>query len=410
MRFNIDENAFTPLAQAVSGQSRMAGQRAALQNQLLQSQIDAQRQKNYQAMAQDEAKGQLIDAQLRQNLTGYSDDQINAVKQQRFGLPGTPQGFQYDGSGRPVMGDDGVPLAAAPVTFTPEQQTQIGQVVAGLAPRINTALGMNAYGGDGLDYQKALGQTSQNSYNDTLRNAVLNAPDPATRNMAVSTLSGKAYDPYKVDGYGQVYDSGTGAVRQTAASQAKIGNINADTGYTNAGTGLRQAQTQNEYVQTQGNQIRNQGYALDNQNKELDYRNKSVTRAPTNDDVRLFTRMVDDGTGKQVAVTDSELLNKAYAFATQNGYPTVAAALPAFQQAQQQQNTGTLSNLGQAVRQTAGGNAGGAWLVMQDLQSNFGGRINSKNKHQVQSWLQQQVNSGRISKQDAANIWNANSQ
>lgn len=422
VKLYLDANGLAPIAQALSGQSRQAGVAAGLENQMRAAQLDEQRFKQQQAYRVQELKDNMGLSAIAQALPGFSAAQVGDVNSRFFGGKAQPQGFKYGSDGLPVMGADGVPQAADPISYTPEQQQMIQNAVKVLAPQMTAIQGMNAYGGDGLDYVKSLGVANENSYKAGLGNLVLAAAqngDLAGQNAAVAAYEGKTHSPYRVDGYGQGYNQDTGVTRQTPASAAKIGNITANTGYQQAQTGLADARTQSEVIQQITERLRQEGLTLDNQGKVIKLNQSlnpqtgtAATKAPNADDARLFTS-VDSLTGKPQV--DYDRLNQAYLFAQQHGYASVSAALPAFGRWEQEKaNITSRSGSDRLIEEAAAlsptaraaaGN-GGATLVGQTLQSKYGQRINNKqSKDAAMRELQDAVANGFISQQAAGDLW-----
>ena len=422
VKLYLDANGLAPIAQALSGQSRQAGVAAGLKNQMLGAQLDEQRFKQQQAYQAQERQDSMGLSAIAQALPGFSAAQVGDVNSRFFGGKAQPQGFKYGSDGLPVMGADGVPQADNPISYTPEQQQMIQNAVKVLAPQMTAIQGMNAYGGNGLDYVKSLGLANANSYKAGLGDLVLAAAqngDLAGQNAAVSAYEGKTHSPYRVDGYGQVYNHDTGVTRQTPASAAKIDNITANTGYQQAQTGLADARTQSEVIQQITERLRQYGLTVDNQDKVIKLNQslnpqtgKAATKAPNADDARLFTS-VDSLTGKPQV--DYDRLNEAYLFAQQHGYASVSAALPAFGRWEQEKaNITSRSGSDRLIEEAAAlsptaravaGN-GGATLVGQTLQSKYGQRINNKqSKDAAMRELQEAVANGFISQQAAGDLW-----
>lgn len=422
VKLYLDANGLAPIAQALSGQSRQAGVEAGLRNQMLGAQLDEQRFKQQQAYQAQERQDSMGLSAIAQALPGFSAAQVGDVNSRFFGGKAQPQGFKYGSDGLPVMGADGVPQAADPISYTPEQQQMIQNAVKVLAPQMTAIQGMNAYGGDGLDYVKSLGLANENSYKAGLGDLVLAAAqngDLAGQNAAVAAYEGKTHSPYRVDGYGQGYNQDTGVTRQTPASITKLGNIAANTNYQQAQTGLADARTQSEVVQQITERLRQEGLTLDNQGKVIKLNQSlnpqtgtAATKAPNADDARLFTS-VDSLTGKPQV--DYDRLNQAYLFAQQHGYASVSAALPAFGRWEQEKaNITSRSGSDRLIEEAAAlsptaraaaGN-GGATLVGQTLQSKYGQRINNKqSKDAAMRELQEAVANGFISQQAAGDLW-----
>lgn len=422
VKLYLDANGLAPIAQALSGQSKLAGVEAGLRNQMLGAQLDEQRFKQQQAYQAQERKDSMGLSAIAQALPGFSAAQVGDVNSRFFGGKAQPQGFKYGSDGLPVMGADGVPQADNPISYTPEQQQMIQNAVKVLAPQMTAIQGMNAYGGDGLDYVKSLGLANENSYKAGLGDLVLAAAqngDLAGQNAAVAAYEGKTHSPYRVDGYGQGYNQDTGVTRQTPASITKLGNIAANTNYQQAQTSLADARTQSEVIQQITERLRQQGLTLDNQGKVIKLNQSlnpqtgtAATKAPNADDARLFTS-VDPLTGKPQV--DYDRLNQAYLFAQQHGYASVSAALPAFGRWEQEKaNITSRSGSDRLIEEAAAlsptaraaaGN-GGATLVGQTLQSKYGQRINNKqSKDAAMRELQEAVANGFISQQAAGDLW-----
>lgn len=422
VKLYLDANGLAPIAQALSGQSKLAGVEAGLRNQMLGAQLDEQRFKQQQAYQAQERQDSMGLSAIAQALPGFSAAQVGDVNSRFFGGKAQPQGFKYGSDGLPVMGADGVPQADNPISYTPEQQQMIQNAVKVLAPQMRVIQGMNAYGGDGLDYVKSLGLANENSYKAGLSDLVLAAAqngDLAGQNAAVAAYEGKTHSPYRVDGYGQGYNQDTGVTRQTPASITKLGNIAANTNYQQAQTGLADARTQSEVIQQITERLRQEGLTLDNQGKVIKLNQSlnpqtgtAATKAPNADDARLFTS-VDSLTGKPQV--DYDRLNQAYLFAQQHGYASVSAALPAFGRWEQEKaNITSRSGSDRLIEEAAAlsptaraaaGN-GGATLVGQTLQSKYGQRINNKqSKDAAMRELQDAVANGFISQQAAGDLW-----
>ena len=422
VKLYLDANGLAPIAQALSGQSRQAGVAAGLENQMRAAQLDEQRFKQQQAYQAQERQDSMGLSAIAQALPGFSAAQVGDVNSRFFGGKAQPQGFKYGSDGLPVMGADGVPQADNPISYTPEQQQMIQNAVKVLAPQMTAIQGMNAYGGDGLDYVKSLGLANENRYKAGLSDLVLAAAqngDLAGQNAAVAAYEGKTHSPYRVDGYGQGYNQDTGVTLQTPASITKLGNIAANTNYQQAQTGLADARTQSEVIQQITERLRQEGLTLDNQGKVIKLNQSlnpqtgtAATKAPNADDARLFTS-VDALTGKPQV--DYDRLNQAYLFAQQHGYASVSAALPAFGRWEQEKaNITSRSGSDRLIEEAAAlsptaraaaGN-GGATLVGQTLQSKYGQRINNKqSKDAAMRELQEAVANGFISQQAAGDLW-----
>lgn len=440
MKFVIDQNAMAPLAEALSGRSRLAGVAAGLKNQMLGLEVDKMRQeqdRRLQAETQRQNAGLSL---LAQNLPGFSREQLGQVGHDVFGFEKPALGFRYGNDGQPMMGADGVPQYAQPEPLSAAQQQTLQAAMPVLGPKLNALQMVGAYGGDGLDAVKAQGLAAEQAHQQGLGDLVMQAVragDVDRQNAAVAASAGKSYLPLKADGSGQLYHAATGAVQQTPVSAARIENMQADTAYTGARTGL-------VGLQAAGQQLQNVGYGLDNQSKEvklLEQLNpvtgQQVTRAPTADDARLFTRYQEDAMGKLYPVVDHDQMAQVYAFAQEHGFPTVASALQAYHMYDQrvrpaQIGLSVLGNAGsaggasapapsavvapqatpedvtaRAANRMAGGSGRTLPTVKGDFALNFG-RIRPQNAAAAEQWLRQRVDAGLITQEDAAAIWQAN--
>ena len=354
VKLYLDANGLAPIAQALSGQSKLAGVAAGLRNQMLGAQLDEQRMRNDKEMQAQT---------LRDEMRGSFADNPNS-------------------------------LAA-----------------------LNAIQAFGGNGIDFLKGQKQVYDNGYRSQLGDLALAAVQAGDLARQNQAVAGYEGKMHSPYRADGYGQQANQDTGVVQQTPASATKLGNIAANTNYQQAQTGLADARTQSEVTKQITEQLRQQGLTLDNQGKVIKI-NQSLnpqtgtTKAPNADDARLFTS-VDSLTGKPQV--DYNRLNQAYLFAQQHGYASVSAALPAFGRWEQEKaNITSRSGSDRLIEEAAAlsptaravaGN-GGATLVGQTLQSKYGQRINNKqSKDAAMRELQDAVANGFISQQAAGDLW-----
>ncbi len=356
VKLYLDANGLAPIAQALSGQSKLAGVAAGLRNQMMGAQLDEQRMRNDKEMQaktlRDKMRGSFAD-----NPNGLAA--LNAIE--AFGGDGIDflkgQNQSYDNNYRSLLGD--LALAAA------------------------------------------------------------QAGDLARQNQAVAGYEGKMHSPYRADGYGQQFSQDTGAVQQTPASITKLGNIAANTNYQEAQTGLADARTQSEMLGWKTEALRQHGLTLDNQGKVIKLNQSlnpqtgtAATKAPNADDARLFTS-VDPLTGKPQV--DYNRLNQAYLFAQQHGYASVSAALPAFGRWEQEKayitsrsGSDRLIEEAAALSPTAraAGNNSSRGMVQQTLQSKYGSRINQPQaKNAAMQELQGAVSAGIITQQAAGDIW-----
>ena len=193
-------------------------------------------------------------------------------------------------------------------------------------------MAVKSFGGDAVDYSKAQGQLNKNGYEAGLRQGVMTTTDPSQRNALVEALKGNSYTPYKIDGYGQRVDTGTGQVTQTPASQVKLGNINsstqlnqANTGYTNARTGLTNQQTVTEQLVQLGKQQDMQIKAA-----EAEKKLKGIESMKADEVKTFFSKQIKDDMGKTYFVADTDAYAKFSAWAEQNGYRNEREAYSAY--------------------------------------------------------------------------------
>lgn len=249
VKFVITEEAMSPIAQALSGQSRMAGVAAGLKNQMLGLELDKMREERQQAERQRQMRENLIPNRISRLFPQLSEGARNILAGQLTGQKpeqGVPSDlFQYQADRH----------AAEHAMTLPqwENARQYGDAV-------NLT---NAFGGNGLEAIKGIGLAQDNAnkeYYGTLAQAALESGDRDMANQAIAARNGDVYNPYRTDSNGLMYNSSTGRFEITPIGQANLGNIQAQTNERNAHTGLYVAQTG-----TEG--LKQQGWAIDNQGK-----------------------------------------------------------------------------------------------------------------------------------------------
>ena len=248
VKFVITEEAMSPIAQALSGQSRMAGVAAGLKNQMLGLELDKMREERQQAERQRQMRENLIPNRISRLFPQLSEGARNILAGQLTGQKpeqGVPSDlFQYQADRH----------AAEHAMTLPqwENARQYGDAV-------NLT---NAFGGNGLEAIKGIGLAQDNAnkeYYGTLAQAALESGDRDMANQAIAARNGDVYNPYRTDSNGLMYNTSTGRFEITPIGQANLGNIQAQTNERNAHTGLYVAQTGTEGLKQQGLAIDNQG-------------------------------------------------------------------------------------------------------------------------------------------------------
>ena len=248
VKFVITEEAMSPIAQALSGQSRMAGVAAGLKNQMLGLELDKMREERQQAERQRQMRENLIPNRISRLFPQLSEGARNILAGQLTGQKpeqGVPSDlFQYQTDRH----------AAEHAMTLPqwENARQYGDAV-------NLT---NAFGGNGLEAIKGIGLALDNAnkeYYGTLAQAALESGNRDMANQAIAARNGDVYNPYRTDSNGLMYNTSTGRFEITPIGQANLGNIQAQTNERNAHTGLYAAQTETEGLKQQGLAIDNEG-------------------------------------------------------------------------------------------------------------------------------------------------------
>ncbi len=310
MKFVIDQNALNGFADVMSGRAKQQGQIDGLKIQAAQEQMMAQRDKALEPIRQQDAQRNYGVNQL----ASVFQDPAKAMKAYDYANgQRTDVGFKMNADGSYVNDEYGAPIVNdTPITLesmgiTPEQYAAAQSILGPM-------MAVKSFGGDAVDYSKAQGQLNKNGYEAALRQGVMTTQDPSQRNVLVSALSGRSYDPYKTDGYGQMVNTGTGQVQQTAASQAKLGNLNSGTQLNQANAGLAMQRASTEQIKQyeikadidlkniQAQKIQAGMEAMDPQQAKL-----------------LFTKQVADEYGNTKSVFDSEAYSKFTQWQVQNG-------------------------------------------------------------------------------------------
>ena len=241
VKFVITEEAMSPIAQALSGQSRMAGVAAGLKNQMLGLELDKMREERQQAERQRQMRENLIPNRISRLFPQLSEGARNILAGQLTGQKpeqGVPSDlFQYQADRH-----------AAEHAMTLPQWASAQQY----GDAVNLT---NAFGGNGLEAIKGIGLALDNAnkeYYGTLAQAALESGDRDMANQAIAARNGDVYNPYRTDSNGLMYNTSTGRFEITPIGQANLGNIQAQTNERNAHAGLYGAETETEKRKQQG--------------------------------------------------------------------------------------------------------------------------------------------------------------
>ena len=248
VKFVITEEAMSPIAQALSGQSRMAGVAAGLKNQMLGLELDKMREERQQAERQRQMRNDLILNRIRQMFGDYSPQVQNRLAERLGWQNPNPEASPN------LLEEYNDAVALQKAMSLPQWAN---------AQRYADAVHLNdAFGGNGLEAIKGIGLAQDNAnkeYYGTLAQAALESGDRDMANQAIAARNGNVYNPYRTDSNGLMYNTSTGRFEITPIGQANLGNIQAQTNERNAHTGLYVAQTGTEGLKQQGLVIDNQG-------------------------------------------------------------------------------------------------------------------------------------------------------
>lgn len=248
VKFVITEEAMSPIAQALSGQSRMAGVAAGLKNQMLGLELDKMREERQQAERQRQMRENLIPNRISRLFPQLSEGARNILAGQLTGQKpeqGVPSDlFQYQADRH----------AAEHAMTLPqwENARQYGDAV-------NLT---NAFGGNGLEAIKGIGLAQDNAnkeYYGTLAQAALESGDRDMVNQAIAARNGNVYSPYSTGPDGAILNRATGQYTPTTAYTARVGEINSRTNLNQVNTALSGARITTEELRQQGLAINNQG-------------------------------------------------------------------------------------------------------------------------------------------------------
>jgi hypothetical protein len=249
VKFVITEDAMSPIAQALSGQSRMAGVAAGLKNQMLGLELDKMREERQQAQQQRQMRENLIPSRISRLFPQLSEGARNILAGQLTGQKpeqGVPSDlFQYQAD-----------RYAAEHAMTLPQWAN--------AQRYADAIQMNnAFGGNGLEAIKGIGLAQDNAnkeYYDMAAREALESGNRDMANQAIAARNGDVYSPYSTGPDGSILNRTTGQYTPTTAYTARIGEINSRTNLNQVNTALSGARITTE-------ELRQQGLAIDNHGK-----------------------------------------------------------------------------------------------------------------------------------------------
>ena len=248
VKFVITEEAMSPIAQALSGQSRMAGVAAGLKNQMLGLELDKMREERQQAERQRQMRNDLIPNRIRQMFGDYSPRVQNRLAERLGWQNPNPEAS-------PNLLEEYNDAVALQKAMSLPQWANVRRY----ADAVNLT---NAFGGNGLEAIKGIGLAQDNAnkeYYDMAARTALENGNRDMANQAIAARNGDVYNPYRTDSNGLMYNTSTGRFEITPIGQANLGNIQAQTNERNAHTGLYVAQTGTEGLKQQGLVIDNQG-------------------------------------------------------------------------------------------------------------------------------------------------------
>ena len=249
VKFVITEEAMSPIAQALSGQSRMAGVAAGLKNQMLGLELDKMREERQQAERQRQMRNDLIPNRIRQMFGDYSPRVQNRLAERLGWQNPNPEASPN------LLEEYNDAVALQKAMSLPQWAN---------AQRYADAIQLNnAFGGNGLEAIKGIGLAQDNAnkeYYGTLAQAALESGNRDMANQAIAARNGDVYSPYSTGPDGAILNRTTGQYTPTTAYTARVGEINSRTNLNQVNTALSGARITTE-------ELRQQGLAIDNQGK-----------------------------------------------------------------------------------------------------------------------------------------------
>lgn len=249
VKFVITEDAMSPIAQALSGQSRMAGVAAGLKNQMLGLELDKMREERQQAQQQRQMRNELIPNRIRQMFGGFSPRVQNRLAERLGWQNPNPEASPN------LLEEYNDAVALQKAMSLPQWAN---------AQRYADAIQLNnAFGGNGLEAIKGIGLAQDNAnkeYYDMAAREALERGNRDMANQAIAARNGDVYSPYSTGPDGSILNRTTGQYTPTTAYTARIGEINSRTNLNQVNTALSGARITTE-------ELRQQGLAIDNQGK-----------------------------------------------------------------------------------------------------------------------------------------------
>lgn len=249
VKFVITEEAMSPIAQALSGQSRMAGVAAGLKNQMLGLELDKMREERQQAERQRQMRNDLIPNRIRQMFGDYSPRVQNRLAERLGWQNPNPEASPN------LLEEYNDAVALQKAMSLPQWAN---------AQRYADAVHLNdAFGGNGLEAIKGIGLAQDNAnkeYYDMAARTALENGNRDMANQAIAARNGDVYSPYSTGPDGAILNRTTGQYTPTTAYTARVGEINSRTNLNQVNTALSGARITTE-------ELRQQGLAIDNQGK-----------------------------------------------------------------------------------------------------------------------------------------------
>ncbi|OAM25896.1 hypothetical protein A7P95_10865 [Eikenella longinqua] len=248
VKFVITEEAMSPIAQALSGQSRMAGVAAGLKNQMLGVELDKMRDEREQAARQRQIRDNLIPNYIRQQFGDLSPRVQNRLAERLGWQNPNPEAS---------------PNLLEEYNDAMALQKAMSQPQWGNAQRYADAINLNnAYGGSGLEAIRGIGIAQENANKQQLGELALTAyqnGDVNRANQLTAMRSGDTYTPFRVGSNGEILNTATGGQQSTDMYRARVDEVQSRTGLNYANTALSGARTQTEGLRQQGLAIDNNG-------------------------------------------------------------------------------------------------------------------------------------------------------
>ena len=249
MKFVIDANGLAPIAEALSGRSRVAGVAAGLRNQMMGAELDKMRFEQDKVYRQQQAQDDLLNRKMAALFPQLGQREREDMAHSLGGSQ-PARGFKYNSDGSVLMGDNGQPVFDTDVFQVHSELKNTPQWQA--AQNFADAVGLTkAYGLEGKEAVGVLRQSDEDAYIAKARDLALNARSWDELNQALALLNGKPNNVYSSGSNGTVLNTSSGQLDESGATaQANIFK-NVTDGYNNqASAGHKIAQTEGEYANT----------------------------------------------------------------------------------------------------------------------------------------------------------------